>query len=103
MKTLFFFYHNLKNESKINQLNFPCYIENGSILVGSYDEKIGHLTKGNHEMISGKLVSFNASLQEVLQELNNPNHSLGTGKTKYELSTILVNVNNRVKEAFIIF
>lgn len=99
---MFFFYHNLKNDSKINQLNLPCYIENGTILVDSYDEKSGHLTQGNHEVISGKLVSFNASLKEVLQELNNPKHSLGTGKEKYKISTVLVNVNNQLKEAFII-
>ena len=99
---MFFFYHNLKDENKIKQLNLPCKIENGSTLVGSYDENSGHLIQGNHEMILGKLVSFDSSLQEVLRELNNPEHSLGTGKTKYELSTILVNVHNQLKEAFII-
>lgn len=99
---MFFFYHNLKDEKKIKQLNLPCKIENGTTLVDYYDEKSGHLVQGNHEIISGKLVSFNSSLQEVLRELNNPEHSLGTGKTKYELSTVLVNVNNQLKEAFII-
>lgn len=99
---MFFFYHNLKDESKINKLNLPCSIENGTTLVDSYDEKSGHLVQGNHEIISGKLVSFNASFKEVLQELNNPKHSLGTGKTKYKISTVLVNVKNQLKEAFII-
>jgi len=99
---MFFFYHNLKDENKIKQLNLPCKIVNGTTLVGSYDINSGHLVHGNHEMISGKLVTFDSSLQEVLRELNNPEHCLGTGKTKYELSTILVNVNNHLREAFII-
>ena len=100
---MFFFYHNLKDENKIKQLNLPCKIENGTSLVGSYDENSGHLMEGNNEMISGKLVSFNTSFQKVLDELNNPHHSLGTGKIKYNLSTVLVNVNNQLKEAFIIY
>ena len=100
---MFFFYHHLKDESKINKLNLPCTIETGTTLVESYNKDNGHLVQGNHEIISGKLVSFNASLKEVLQELNNPKHSLGTGKTKYKISTVLVNVKNQLKEAYIIF
>lgn len=102
MNNIFFFYHNLKDENKIKQLNLPCKIENGTSLVGSYDENSGDLMEGNNEIISGKVVSFNTSLQKILYELNNPHHYLETGKTKYNLSTVLVNVNNQLKEAYII-
>lgn len=103
MKNCFFFYHKLNNDDKIRSLGIPCTIEEGSVLVGDYDEKSGHLSIGNNKVISGKLVSFTAPMNEILNQLNNPFHQLSIGKTKYEMSTILVNVNNQLKDANIIF
>ena len=98
----FFFYHNLKGEDKIKSLNIPCTIESGTILADNYNEKNGHLTLGSNEIVEGKLVTFNASIKEVVQELNNIKHNLSLGKTKYNISTTLVNVNNQLKDSFII-
>ena len=98
----FFFYHNLKNEDKINSLNIPCSIESGTILADNYNEKNGHLTLGSNEIVDGKLVTFNAPVKTVLQELNNIKHKLSLGKIKYNISTTLVNVNNQLKDSFII-
>jgi hypothetical protein len=100
--SIFFFYHNLKHEHRIKSLNIPCTIENGTIMVDSYNEKSGHLTLGTTEIVDGKLVSFNAPIQTVLTELNKPSHQIGLGKPKYEITKTMVNVNNQLKEAFII-
>ena len=58
---------------------------------------------GNNKIISGKLVSFKRPMNDVLKELNNSCHNLSVGKTKYDMTTILVNVNNQLKDANIIF
>ncbi len=103
MKNCFFFYHKLNNVNKIHSLGIPCTIEEGSVLVGDYNEESGHLSLGNNKVISGKLVSFKRPMNDVLKELNNSCHNLSVGKTKSDMTTILVNVNNQLKDANIIF
>ena len=100
--TSIFFYHFLKNEQLIKKLDIPYTMENGVALVENYDKHTGQIILGNRMQIEGKFVTFHCNLENILEKINSISYLVSLNKTKYEVTDIFVNVNNSVKNGYII-
>lgn len=101
----FFFYHKLKNIDLLRKIDPLCDYQNGHILAQELDDITGRLIPGNSEFISGAMVTFNKPMETILKEINNMMSIVAIeDKSRYSLSTVLVNTPERgVTEAYIIY
>jgi hypothetical protein len=72
---LFFFYNHFLNDELIKNINNNFESNAGYILIQSYNSKdnilqISDKTPNNKELLHGKLINFNMSLEEALQKIN---------------------------------
>ena len=70
-KTNFFFYNKLKDNTLINRIESDNLISDAYINIDNYFKKHNILVLGGKNQLDGKLVSFNAPLQEILAKINN--------------------------------
>ena len=94
----FFFYYNMKKINNINKLNLNYKYSDSFIKIQYFDSKnnsivINNDEKKNTNFIFGKLVIFNCTLTELLEELKKIDN-INIKKTKYLLKKINVRLFN---------
>jgi len=93
----FFFYNNLINTELIKKINNQYTIEDGYIIVESYNDsclKIGEKNVNKNTLLKGKIVQFNITLQDVLEKINDIPECKNEKKDKYTVEKVWATRHN---------
>ena len=92
-----FFYNKFKDVELINQISRNADIRDGYIIVQKYDIKTNTLllgdTSSRSEILQGKLVRFQLTLEQFIDKLNNIEFLRIPFKSKYNMELVDVIVN----------
>lgn len=94
---LLFFYKNFTNTELIKMINNNFEINDGYVLVESYDNennilKISNTSRHNNTLLYGKIVNFDMKLEDVIEKINKIQECRFKNKTtSYSLTTIWAN------------
>ena len=94
---LFFFYGNLTDIELIKKININYEFYDGYIIVKNYDKEtqsleIGETNQDKNYILYGKIVSFNMKIEDVINKIYEIDENQNT---KYTLTTIYANTNNK--------
>ena len=93
----FFFNKNLTNTDLINKINFDFEMNDGYIIIQSYDSEnnileISDKIVNNNTLLCGKIVKFKMNLADVLQKIDDIDEcKFKNKKSKYNINTIWTN------------
>lgn len=93
-KTNFFFYNNLKDINIINKVESDNIINDGYITIEKYCKEHDILILGYKHQLAGKFVSFNSSLQDILDKLNQIPNIRYENKSRYKMQIVDVYTNS---------
>jgi hypothetical protein len=112
----FFFYKSMTNDELIHKINPEYELMNGHTSVHYYNAELNILEIGTNNMrknvlLWGKLVSFNMSLDMVLQKINEIGECKFNGihfeniNRKYQVETVTVvdDVDHNIHDAYIVY
>ena len=103
-KTNFFFYNKLKDNTLINRIESDNLISDAYINIDNYYKKHNILVLGGKNQLDGKLVSFNAPLQEILAKINNLKDVRYYNKYNFKMELVDVYTPyNKIFKAYIIY
>lgn len=106
---LFFFYNKLTNIDLIKKINNIYEINDGYILIKNMDIdnnilNICDQAINNNQLLSGKLVRFDMSINDAIKKINGIDECKIENKIKYTLKSIWANkTSGGVYKAYIIF
>ena len=107
---LFFFYANFTNIELLKKINNTFEINDGYIIIESYDKennvlKINNKIINNNTFLYGKLVNFNMNLEDIIQKINEiPDCKFVNKTSKYILDTIYATkMTGGIYKAYIIY
>lgn len=104
-----FFYNKLKNIELIQKINNNFEIDDGYIMIKNYDcennfLEISEKSIDNNNILYGKLVHFNAKLDDIIQKITEIEECKFENKIKYTIQNIQVNKTfGNTYEAYIIY
>ena len=105
--TVFFFYKNLMNVELIKKISTDFTLNDGYIIIESYDSEknilqINSKIEKNNMLLHGKIVTFNIKLEHVLEKMNGIEEC--KFKSKYALDTVFASrISGGVYKAHIIY
>jgi hypothetical protein len=107
---LFFFYENLTDTELIKKININYEFYDGFIIIKNYDKEtqtleMGETIQDKNFILHGKIVSFNMKVEDVVKKIYEIEECKFKNKnTKYTLTTIYANTNNKgVFKTYIIY
>jgi hypothetical protein len=93
-----FFYNKFKDVEMINKISMNTVIKDGYIIIEKYDTKTNTLLIGGEhssrsEILQGKFVTFQLTLEKIIDKLNSINEIRIPFKPKYNMELVDVIVN----------
>ena len=108
-ETSIFFYNKLNNIAMINKISSINIIKDGYIFITEYDKDTNTIVLGDKSyekknLLCGKLVSFNMTLEQVVEKISGLDEVKFPNREKYTIETIHVQTySSGTYKAYIIY